>query len=51
MIQGSNLGLLHFLHWQAGSLPLAWEVPPGKLKPFESSHSTLWNKKQTHLKK
>ena len=25
--QGSNLCLLHFLHWQAGSLPLA---PPGK---------------------
>ena len=25
--QGSNLGLLHLLHWQAGSLPLA---PPGK---------------------
>ena len=27
--QGSNLHLLHFLHWQVGSLPL---VPPGK--PF-----------------
>ena len=26
-IQGSNLSLLHILHWQAGSLPLA---PPGK---------------------
>ena len=25
--QGSNLRLLHLLHWQAGSLPLA---PPGK---------------------
>ena len=25
--QGSNLRLLHLLHWQAGSLPL---VPPGK---------------------
>ena len=25
--QGSNLNLLHLLHWQAGSLPLA---PPGK---------------------
>ena len=25
--QGSNLHLLHLLHWQAGSLPLA---PPGK---------------------
>ena len=28
-----------------------WEVPPAKLKPFESSHYTLWNKKQTHLQK
>ena len=28
-IQGSNLRLLRFLHWQANSLPL---VPPGK--PF-----------------
>ena len=26
-IQGSNLNLLHLLHWQVGSLPL---VPPGK---------------------
>ena len=25
--QGLNLQLLHFLHWQVGSLPL---VPPGK---------------------
>ena len=25
---GSNLALLHFLHWQVGSLPIA---PPGKL--------------------
>ena len=25
--QGSNLHLLHLLHWQVGSLPLA---PPGK---------------------
>ena len=23
--QGSNPRLLHLLHWQAGSLPLAWE--------------------------
>ena len=29
LIQESNLHLLHFLHWQAGSLPLA---PPGKPK-------------------
>ena len=28
LTQGSNLRLLRFLHWQAGSLPL---VPPGKL--------------------
>ena len=28
LTQGSNLCLLHFLHWQAGSLP---PVPPGKL--------------------
>ena len=28
--QGSNLYLLHLLHWQAGSLPLA---PPGKPQP------------------
>ena len=28
-IQGSNLCLLHLLHWQADSLPL---VPPGKAK-------------------
>ena len=27
LTQGSNLHLLHLLHWQAGSLPLA---PPGK---------------------
>ena len=26
-MQGSNLHLLHLLHWQVGSLPL---VPPGK---------------------
>ena len=26
--QGSNLRLLHLLHWQAGSLPL---MPPGQL--------------------
>ena len=26
--QGSNLHLLHLLHWQVGSLPL---MPPGKL--------------------
>ena len=30
--QGSNPRLLHFLHWQEGSLPLA---PPGK--PLENS--------------
>ena len=29
LLQGSNLHLLHLLHWQVGSLPLA---PPGK--PF-----------------
>ena len=29
LIQGSNLSLLSFLHWQVGSLPLA---PPGKPK-------------------
>ena len=29
--QGSNLRLLHLLHWQAGSLPL---VPPGNPLPL-----------------
>ena len=29
LTQGSNLGLLRLLHWQADSLPLA---PPGKTK-------------------
>ena len=36
--QGSNLPLLHLLHWQVGSLPLA---PPGK--PFELSISYLFS--------
>ena len=41
--QGSNLRLLHLLHWQASSLPLA---PPGKpLACAKSLHSCpiLWN--------
>ena len=47
--QGSNLHLLHLLHWQAGSLPLA---PPGKPrgtfkdhinKISSASHSKLRN--------
>ena len=42
--QGLNLCLLHLLHWQAGSLPLA---PPGKpcsaaAKSLQSC-STLWD--------
>ena len=34
--QGWNLCLLHLLHWQAGSLPLA---PPGKWYPMDYSLS------------
>ena len=39
LAQGSNPGLLHLLHWQVGSLPLA---PPGKL---EIPHAS-WPKNQ-----
>ena len=31
--QGSNPGLLHLLHWQAGSLPLASSAKPLRLGP------------------
>ena len=34
--QGSNLFLLHLLHWQAGSLPLAL---PGKPYAYEKRHN------------
>ena len=34
-IQGLNLRLLHLLHWQAGSLPLA---PPGKAQVWFLAH-------------
>ena len=37
--QGSNLRLLHLLHWQVGSLP---QAPPGKLLGCEK------NKQRTH---
>ena len=37
--QGSNLGFLRLLHWQAGSLPL---VPPGK--PWLRLVWTFWTK-------
>ena len=36
--RGSNPGLLHLLHWQAGSLPL---VPPGKPSDPVLSHSVV----------
>ena len=38
--QGSNLHLLHLLHWQAGSLPLAL---PGKPKSYTKKE------KKTHI--
>jgi len=46
--QGSNMYLLHLVHWQVGSLPLA---PPGKpeilywenCKKIETPKSHLWN--------
>jgi len=41
--QGSNSSLLHFLHWQAGSLPLG---PPGKPLLLMDMHiydKTIWN--------
>ena len=37
LTQGSNLGLLCLLHWQAGSLPLA---PPGKLSISPSNEQS-----------
>ena len=37
-IQGSNSHLLHFLHWEAGSLPLA---PPGKSK-YRDQHGAKY---------
>ena len=39
--QGSNLRLLHPLHWQVSSLPL---TPPGKPLPSFCSISWLWQK-------
>ena len=37
--QGSNLALLHLLHWQVGSLPLA---PPGKPLIFWVAMKEVW---------
>ena len=37
--QGSNLCLLCFLHWQAGSLPLA---PPGKPQSLQVILCSVW---------
>ena len=37
-IQGSNLCVLHLLHWQAGSLPL---LPPGKPKGTEHTEKNF----------
>ena len=42
--QGSNLGPLHLLHWQAGSLPLA---PPGPWGRKRVEHN-LATKQQQH---
>ena len=44
LTQGSNLHLLHLLHWQAGSLPLA---PPGK--PPEGSRNGSYIK-SSHIR-
>ena len=44
--QGSNLHLLHFLHWQVGSLPL---VPPGKpWIPYKEYH--ILSLRKMHLR-
>ena len=44
--QGSNLHLLHFLHWQVGSLPL---VPPGKpWTPYKEYH--ILSLRKMHLR-
>ena len=39
LTQGSNLCLLHLLHWQTGSLPT---VPAGKPFPFQSLSLLLY---------
>ena len=47
--QRSNLGLLHLLHWQADSLPLA---PPGKPINLPAALSGCWRseiQKQSHV--
>ena len=49
MTQGSNPHLLHLLHWQAGSLPLA---PPGKPCPYSVAFSRMlykWNHTECSL--
>ena len=38
-IQGLNLALLHLLHWQASSLPLA---PPGKPRDHNVFSQKIW---------
>ena len=43
LTEGSNLNLLHLLHWQAGSLPL---TPPGKFKQWLMT-SQIWEEIQT----
>ena len=40
LTQGSNLGLLCLLHWQAGSLPL--EPPEKPFEKEELSSSPVW---------
>ena len=46
LTQGLNLGLLHLLHWQLGSLPLA---PPGKPIFFHSNSISLCGASHTFL--
>ena len=43
MTQGSNQSLMHLLHWQTGSLPLA---PPGKQAGAEYIENSKWKRKQ-----
>ena len=45
MTQGSNQSLMHLLHWQTGSLPLA---PPGKQAGAEYIENSKWKRKQNH---
>ena len=43
LTQGSNMRLLHLLHWQAGSLPLA---PPGYLTKIMNFENKVQKKSQ-----